>query len=112
MQQVYQTYNPAVNASVFLQQSLRLYSDPEPNSKSDVDIRTYIDSMMVVGMKQTMKELVTRFTTDLDNVVAAPAGADDDDDLDERFTFYTDANGLGIKRREFHHPFWDTYTPG
>lgn len=59
VQEVIQTYNPTYNASVFVQQTLRLYSDAAAAAgtapATDLDVRTYIDSFMVLGMNHTFK---------------------------------------------------------
>ena len=59
VQEVVQTYNPTYNASVFVQRTLRLYSDPAAAAgtapETDLDVRSYIDSFMVLGMNHTYK---------------------------------------------------------
>jgi len=59
VQEVIQTYNPTYNASYFVQQSLRLFSDPAAAAGDDgIDVRTFIDSFMVLGLNHTNKVCV------------------------------------------------------
>jgi len=110
VQEVIQTYNPTYNASYFVQQSLRLFSDPAAAAGGDgIDVRAFIDSFMVLGLNHTNKELITRFTTNLANHIPPPTS--DAEPKQPRVTFYTDANGVGIKQRQVNHPFWEKYTP-
>lgn len=59
VQEVIQTYNPTYNASYFVQQSLRLFSDPAAAAGDDgIDVRMFIDSFMVLGLNHTNKVCV------------------------------------------------------
>ena len=163
-----QTYNPRPrhnSSQAWVQQSLRLYSDPAPATSPDaLDVRTYVDVGIIAGMTLPNRELITRFSTSLDNSVppdtdsssatptpsqqqpkqpgsatvspsvaaavsaaaaqqqarqqeqeqrrvnlAARSLSANDDFPDARFVFYTDANGVGIKRREKNHPYFEKY---